>query len=321
MGKVFTIGEALIDFIPNEKGIELKAVSGFRKAPGGAPANVSAAVSKLGGNSAFIGKLGKDAFGDFLIDTLKDVKVDTNYITRTGRANTGLAFVALREDGEREFSFYRNPSADMLLSKDDIKKDWFSRGDILHFCSVDLIEAPVKYAHVQAIEYIKEVGGLVSFDPNIRKSLWDDLDIYKKIINEFIPYADIVKVSDDELEFITGLNNEKEAVRKLFVGDVKLVLLTRGKDGVTVFYKDLELTVEGFNVIVEDTTGAGDSFIGSFLYQVSKEIGLIDTLNSEMIKEMVTFSNAVAAITTTRKGAISALPTINEVEKFLSRAY
>lgn len=146
MKKVISIGEALIDFIPNQNGGKLKNVSEFRRVAGGAPANVSAVVAKLGGKSSFISKLGKDAFGDYIIDVLNEVNVNTDYVLRTSKANTGLAFVSLKEDGNRDFSFYRNPSADMLLEADEVKKEWFNNCHILHFCSVDLIDSPMKLA-------------------------------------------------------------------------------------------------------------------------------------------------------------------------------
>lgn len=238
MSKVFTIGEALIDFAPIESGKGLKDISGFKKLPGGAPANVAASVAKLGGESAFIGMLGEDGFGDFLVETLKNEKVDTTYIKRTSKANTALAFVALTSEGEREFSFYRNPSADMLLSENDIESTWFNKGDILHFCSVDLIEAPVKYAHKKAISYIKQKQGIVSFDPNVRKNLWNDLDECRKTIKDFIPYANILKISDEELEFITGIKDVDKAIESLFVGDVRIILYTKGKDGADIYTKD-----------------------------------------------------------------------------------
>ncbi len=174
MPTVFTIGEALIDFIPAEKGVGLNEVESFSKAAGGAPANVACVVAKLGKQSVFIGKLGADAFGDFLVETLVKTGVDTSRILRTSEANTALAFVSLKADGNRDFSFYRNPSADMLLKEEEIGEGWFMKGDILHFCSVDLIEAPVKYAHLKAIELARQVGARISFDPNVRLPLWHD---------------------------------------------------------------------------------------------------------------------------------------------------
>lgn len=314
MRKVLTIGEALIDFIPEEKGASLKDVSKFIKFPGGAPANVAATISKLGGESAFIGKLGNDGFGDFIVENLKNVNVNTDYILRTDNANTALAFVVLKDDGDREFSFYRKPSADMLLDKSEIKEDWFNKGDILHFSSVDLIEAPVKYAHIRAIEIAKEKECVVSFDPNVREPLWDDLKECKRTILEFIPKADILKISTDEIEFITGKDNERESIDSFFVGDVKIVILTRGKDGATIFTKDKEVNISGIEIKAVDTTGAGDSFIGAFLYSIiNKEID-ISNISYNLLKVVGDFSNKVGAITASRKGAISSTPTIEEVE-------
>ena len=315
MPKVFTMGEALVDFAPIESGKGLKDISGFKKLPGGAPANVAACVAKLGGESAFIGMLGKDGFGDFLEETLHRENVDTSYIKRTTKANTGLAFVALSNDGEREFSFYRNPSADMLLSENDIEKYWFNEGDILHFCSVDLIESPVKYAHKKAIEYAKGNNGVISFDPNVRKNLWSDLDECRKTINDFIPCANILKISDEELEFITGTKDIKEAINSLFIGDVEVILYTKGKEGVDLYTKSNCISVEGFKVDVVDTTGAGDSFIGAFLYNLATL--KFDINNIESIKYVCRFSNAVAALTTTKNGAISALPNLSEVSRIM----
>ena len=173
--------------------MELKNVVGFKKEAGGAPANVACAVTKLGGSSAFIGKLGMDAFGDFLVDTLNEVGVDTQHVLRTTEANTALAFVSLKADGDRDFSFYRNPSADMLLTEDEIDGDWFAKRDILHYCSVDLIEAPVKYAHLKAIHAMKAAGGLISFDPNVRLPLWANHEQCRQTILQFIPLSHLVK--------------------------------------------------------------------------------------------------------------------------------
>lgn len=314
MGKVLTIGEALIDFIPEEKGVGLKDVSKFTKFTGGAPANVAAAVSKLGGESAFIGKLGNDGFGDFIIENLKEVNVNTDFVSRTNEANTALAFVVLKDDGDREFSFYRNPSADMLLDKDEIKEEWFNEGDILHFCSVDLIEAPVKYAHIRAIEIAKEKNCIVSFDPNVRKPLWNDLEECRKTILEFIPKADILKISSEEIQFISENDNEMESIKSFFVGDVKVVILTRGEDGVSIFTKDKEVNINGLTIDAIDTTAAGDSFIGAFLYKVSS-LGIdINNIDIDLLNEIGIFANNVGAITATRKGAISSIPTFEEVE-------
>lgn len=319
MYKIMTIGEALIDFIPNEKGCKLKEVNGFDRVAGGAPANVCAAVSKLSGDAYFISQLGKDAFGDHIIDVLKDANVNTDYVLRTEKANTGLAFVSLKEDGNRDFSFYRNPSADMLLSEDDIKLEWFDNCRVLHFCSVDLIEAPVKYAHRKAIEYAKQNNAIISFDPNVRLPLWKESQDCKSAIKEFLPLANIVKISDEELEFITDINDEEKALESLFVGDVKSIIYTKGKDGawfITKTDKSIKvLKSKGIKVDAIDTTGAGDSFIGSFLYQLGKEnitIESLEYIDSTKVLSMLEFSNEYAADTTTKKGAIAAMCTLEE---------
>ncbi|WP_097025458.1 carbohydrate kinase family protein [Clostridium peptidivorans] len=319
MGKIFTIGEALIDFISEQSGVELKKVNSFQKAPGGAPANVAAAVSILGGRSYFIGKLGQDAFGDFLVETLKNAGVGTEYIFRTNKANTALAFVSLKGEGERDFSFYRNPSADMLLEESEICRDWFRTGDILHFCSVSLIDAPVRKAHIAAIEAVKKAKGIISFDPNIRLPLWQDHEEYKSIIREFIKYADILKVSEDELEFITGINDEEKAIQWLLSFDIKVLLITRGSDGASAYFGDYEINAEGFKVKAVDTTGAGDSFIGAFLYQISSNDIDINNIAYKNMNDILKFSNAVAALTTMNKGAISAIPSLESVENFIKQ--
>lgn len=319
MARIFTIGEALIDFISEQSGVELKKVNSFQKAPGGAPANVSAAVSILGGKSCFIGKLGQDAFGDFLVETLKNAGVGTDYIFRTNKANTALAFVSLKEDGERDFSFYRNPSADMLLEESEICSNWFKEGDILHFCSVSLIDAPVRKAHIAAIEAVKKAKGFISFDPNIRLPLWQNHEEYKNIIREFIKYVDILKVSEDELEFITEINDEQKGIRWLLSFDIKVLLITRGSSGASAYCGGYEVNVEGFKVKAVDTTGAGDSFIGAFLYQISSNNIDINNILYKDIKDILKFSNAVAALTTMNKGAISALPSLRTVENFTNK--
>lgn len=316
MGKLFSIGEILIDFIPHQKGVALKDVVSFTRVPGGAPANVAAAVAKFGGTASLITKLGEDAFGDFLLEQLSKYGVKTDKVLRTKEANTGLAFVSLLENGERDFSFYRNPSADLLLTDSEINADWFNQGDILHFCSVDLVESPMKRAHVKAILAAKERGGIISFDPNVRLPLWSDPQECRKTILEFVPMAHIVKISDDELEFITGIADEQKALASLFTGDVKVVVLTKGAGGADLHVQNQKYSSAGYSVEVEDTTGAGDGFVGGFLYQLMNlDAGQdnLEALVKEHQREILAFANASGALTTTGKGAISALPTKEQV--------
>lgn len=320
MSKVISIGEALIDFIPHEKGIELKNVDNFLRVPGGAPLNVVAAVCKLGGNGKMLTKLGEDAFGDIIIDTVKPFGVDVSGILRTKESNTALAFVSLKKDGEREFSFYRNPSADMLLTAEEIKEEDFNSGDVLHFCSVSLIDAPIKEAHKRAIEYATKNNCIISFDPNVRLPLWETTEKCRKVILEFIPMANILKVSDEELEFITGIKDETRALESLFIGKVEVVIYTKGTNGANLITKNNTLFVPSYRVKVEDTTGAGDSFVGAVLYKIlSQNLNLNDLVNlsEENKKEILVFANAAAAVTVSKKGAIGALPTIEEVNKMI----
>lgn len=316
MGSLFSIGEVLIDFIPLQKGKALKDVISFERVPGGAPANVAAAVAKFGGNSSLITKLGTDAFGDFLLEQLAQFGVNTDKVSRTKDANTGLAFVSLREDGERDFSFYRNPSADLLLNDTEIDEDWFAKGDILHFCSVDLVESPMKQAHIRAIQSAKARGGIISFDPNVRLSLWNNQNECRDTILDFIPMAHIIKISDEELEFITGIVDEKKAIISLFTGDVKVVVFTKGSQGAELYIQDKNYKSLGYCVEVEDTTGAGDAFIGGFLYQLlsnnAKQNNLVNIVK-EHHKDILAFANASGALTTTKKGAISAIPSKEDI--------
>ena len=316
MKKVIAIGEALIDFIPHEKGRALNDVENFLRVPGGAPLNVAAAVAKLGGKSQMLTKLGQDGFGDAILNEVKPLGVDVSRISRTNEANTALAFVSLREDGERDFSFYRNPSADMLLSAEEICVEDFNEKDILHFCSVSLIDAPIKEAHRRAIEIAKEKGCLISFDPNVRLPLWKNPEDCRKVILEFLPLSNIVKISDEELEFITGIKDEKEALDFLLTGDVKVIIYTKGTNGAEFITKERVIFSPSFKVSAQDTTGAGDSFIGSLLYQVTEgeySLEQLVDLSEEKVQEILTFSNATAALTVCKKGAIGALPLKEEV--------
>lgn len=320
MNKVISIGEALIDFIPQEKGVALKDVSNFLRVPGGAPLNVAAAVAKLGGESQMLTKLGRDAFGDAILEEVKPLGVDISRIGRTRYANTALAFVSLKEDGERDFSFYRNPSADMLLNKEEILEEDFKEGSILHFCSVSLIDAPIKEAHRKAIEFAQNNSCLISFDPNVRLPLWESKEKCREAILEFLPFGNILKISDEELEFITGIKDEEEAINSLFRGNVEVIIYTKGTDGAEFITKNKKVFAPSFKVKAQDTTGAGDSFIGSLLYQIARDeltIEQLVNLEDEKIKHMLTFCNATAALTVSKKGAIGALPTRAEVEKMI----
>jgi fructokinase len=316
MSKLIAIGEVLIDFIPEQSATKLQDVTSFHRQAGGAPANVAAAVARLGGHSLVLSKLGKDAFGDHLIATLDDVGVDTRQIQRTDEANTALAFVSLDALGNRDFSFYRNPSADMLLSKEEIDPSMFRAGDILHFCSVDLIDAPVKDAHRQAIQYAKDTGMIISFDPNLRFPLWPDKTALKRTVWEFLPQAHILKLSDEELPFLTGETIIEEALSHLFVGDVQVIVYTKGPNGSSIFTKQQSFHHDGYQVQAVDTTGSGDTYIGALLYRLLQVGTTPMNLASMDFTPHISFANAVGALVATRKGAIPAMPTQEDIIQF-----
>ena len=317
MKRLLAIGEALIDFIPSTTDSKLKDVEMFSRQVGGAPCNVACTATKLGGNAEMITQLGQDAFGDLIVETLDNLGVGTQYLKRTNEANTALAFVSLTKEGERDFSFYRKPSADMLYSIDAVSAIDVNENDVLHFCSVDLVESPMKYAHKKLIEKVTHVGGTIVFDPNVRLPLWKNEADCKSAVHEFIPLAHIVKISDEELEFVTGITDENQAIQWLFQGNVDAVIYTKGADGATVYFKDgNEISQQGFKVKAIDTTGAGDAFIGALISKllISDSTDLITVLKNEG-KAILEFSNYVAATVTTKYGAISSIPTLEEVNK------
>ncbi|AUD63800.1 hypothetical protein BK010_09430 [Tenericutes bacterium MO-XQ] len=317
MKRIISCGELLIDFIPKEKGKKIKDIDAFIKKPGGAPANVCVQAAKLGAPAKFIGQVGKDGFGDFLKQTLTDHQVDVNHLYQTEHANTALAFVTLSHEGERDFIFYRNPSADQILNSSQVNHIDVDNS-IFHFCSLSLDDYPLRDAIRDLLVTNKVNNNLVSFDPNLRLSLFKNHKAYQKVIIDFMAYTDILKVSDDELTFITKKDNEYDAINYLFNLGIKYLIITRGKDGVTFIDKNRTLHQKGFKVKVVDTTGAGDSWIGAFLSQIANQ-DLIDDLSDEQVLEILKFSNAAAAITTTKHGAISALPSYEDVLRFIKK--
>ncbi|OLR60165.1 fructokinase [Anaerostipes sp. 494a] len=308
------IGEALIDFIPELKGQRLKDVPSFTRVAGGAPANVVGAVTKLGIPSKFLTKLGDDPFGDYIVEVLDEAGIDTSNIARDQEGETALAFVSLAADGNRDFKFYRKNSADLRYSVEDIPEDILNDCGMIHFCSVDLVDSPMKEAHKKLIEMAIEQDVMVSFDPNLRFSLWDDLDQLKKTVNDFLPYADIIKISDEELEFITGYSDIKDAVPELLSGRGKYVIYTKGKDGAEIYTQNGMVEAPGYTIEVRDTTGAGDSFIGAFLFCILRDqVKNLDSVSEEKLYEYLDFANAYAAYTTTKEGALAAMATGEEM--------
>ena len=312
------IGEALIDFIPDRNGCDFNDVTAFSPKVGGAPANVCAAFSILGGSSRMLTQLGSDPFGRKIIGELDRVGVDTSCISLTDEANTALAFVSLAQNGDRTFSFYRKPSADMLYKAESIKETYFDNVFALHFCSVSIGDFPMKQAHKRAIELMRERNGIVSFDPNLRFNLWDSRQALYEAVREFIPLSDIVKLSEDEVGFVTGENSIEKAAQQLFGHSVKLVLYTCGSKGAYAFTKNVKAFSPALKVSAVDTTGAGDGFTGAFLWSLRKMCSVPDELEklteNELI-ESLNFANRFCALSVQKKGAIASYPTLDEMQK------
>lgn len=294
MSKLLAIGEALVDIFDNN---EVRV--------GGAPLNVCAAFSKLGGDASFVGKLSNDEYGKLIIDKMKECNIDTSCVTYCD-APTGKAYVKTKPDGDREFSFEINDSAYQLLNESEIKEEWFKDAFALHFCSVSLDDLPIKKAHYKAIEYAKKYNCLISFDLNIRLSLFKDHKKLKETIKEFIGYCNIIKLSKEELAWL------EMDIQSLFINEVELIILTLAEDGARCYLKNnTMINSSASKVKVIDTTGAGDAFIGSFLYQLSKEKSI------EKIGGYLDFSNKYCSMSISKKGAIDSYPTIKEMKNII----
>jgi fructokinase len=316
MAQAICLGELLIDFVPTVTGTGLIDAPAFIKAPGGAPGNVAVGLARLGIASAFMGKVGDDAFGHFLADTLAEAGVDVDPLCFASEARTALAFVSLRADGEREFMFYRHPSADMLFTSREVDVDAIGRAQLLHFGSISLISEPSRGATLYAVDAARAAGCLVSFDPNLRLPLWPDADAARKGMLLGLSKAHIVKLSDDESEFLTGISDLNAACQALWHDDLKLMVVTRGHAGCAYFTPNFTGRVETFTVEAVDATGAGDGFVAGLLQGLLADPTLVQ--DEARLRELCRFANAVGALATTERGAISALPDRERVREFLN---
>ena len=338
MAEVVCLGEALIDFVALESGVWVGQASGFLRAPGGAPANVAAGVARLGGSSAFLGKVGDDPFGRFLEQTLAAAGVDTGGMVFDSAYRTGLAFVSLTEAGERDFCFFRNPSADRRYSLPELDTTRIENGRIFHFGSITLIDAVPRKTTLAAIQIARASGLLVSYDPNLRPALWPDLRTARRVILRAVRYADIVKLSEEELRFLLDAGNtfpvsssdsdtltEDAALFLRTARNVRLLAVTRGAAGCYWRRGEQEGFVPGFRVTAVDTTGAGDGFVAGMLTGL-REAGIdrqdkMSMASVETLEALFRRANAVGALTTTQKGAIPALPAPSEVAALLARGF
>ena len=313
---VIALGELLIDFTMN--GQSEQGNNMFEACPGGAPCNVLALLNKMGKKTAFIGKVGKDQFGTLLRDTITEAGIDASNLMVDENVNTTLAFVHTFPDGDREFSFYRNPGPDMMLTADEVNPEVVKDTKVFHFGTLSMTHEGVREATKKAVETAKANGCLVSFDPNLRPPLWSSLDLAKEQMEYGFGKCDILKISDNEIQFVSGKEDYDEGIAYLQeTYNIPLILLTMGKDGSRAYYKGMRVERPGFSVKAIETTGAGDTFCGSSLnYLVDHDF---ENLTEEQLGEMLTFANAAAALVTTKKGAIKAMPVKEEVLELIQK--
>ena len=313
---VTALGELLIDF--TENGTSSQGNPLLEANPGGAPCNVLAMLERLGKKTAFIGKVGKDMFGEQLKAAVEEVGIDTRNLVIDEEVHTTLAFVHTYPDGDRDFSFYRNPGADMMLKKSDVQEDLIRNSRIFHFGTLSSTHEGVREATRHGIEVAKEAGCIITFDPNLRPPLWNSLEDARTEIEYGMTKCDVLKISDNEVEFLFGTTDyDKGAALIREKYNIPLVLITMGKDGSRAYYKDLRVEAAPFlQEHTIETTGAGDTFCASALNYVL-EHGLED-LSEENLMELLTFANAAASLITTRKGALRVMPERQEVLDFIA---
>ena len=318
MRDLVSLGELLVDFTPVGESAAGNPV--FERNPGGGPANLACAAARLGVNTAFIGQVGDDAFGRALKGILADSRVDVGRLRLSADYQTTLAFVHLDAGGERSFSFYRRQGADTMLVPEEADFALAADCRCFFYSSVLMTGGPSRQASFQLASHARERGAATVYDPNLRLNLWDSPEEARSVILSAMQWADIVKVSEEELVFLTGESDLDKAARQLKAAyGVKALLATLGAKGCFALVNGERIGVPGFAVETVDTTAAGDSFTGGFLYGLLQGCTPIEERSADQIRDMLTFANAVGALTTTRKGAISALPSYGEVLEFLQQ--
>lgn len=312
---VTALGELLIDFTGS--GISNQGNPLFEANPGGAPCNVLAMLQKLGKKTAFIGKVGDDIFGKMLCERVAGTGIDISGLIKDDKVNTTLAFVQTLADGDREFSFYRNPGADMMLMASDVKEELIKEARIFHFGTLSMTAKDVEEATKKAIETAKNNNCILSFDPNLRPPLWNSMEEAKDKISYGLSVCDILKISDNEIEFMTGTTDIDAGIAQIREKyEIPLIFATLGKDGSKAYYKDMCVYVRGFaNPDTIETTGAGDTFCACALNYVLDH-GM-ENLTEENLTELLTYANAAASIITTRKGALCVMPSETEIHAFM----
>ena len=316
MFDVVSLGELLIDFTP--RGLSEQGSYVFEANSVGAPCNVLAAVTKLGKSAAFIGKVGDDTFGHFLCSTLKRLNINTDSLYFSGDSFTTLAFVTIDDTGNREFSFNRNGSADVMLEPEEIDPELIKKSKIFHCGTLSLTDSPSREATLRALDIAGKNGVLISVDPNLREPLWKSLDDARRAMELVLGYADIIKISDYELEFLYGKKDIKQAALTLWNEyKPKILFVTCGRDGAYLLKDDIFLHHPCFDVKTIDTTGAGDCFCGSALSCMLDKGLDFDSLGADDCKYILKFASAAASLATTKRGAIASMPDAGEVIKLV----
>ncbi len=313
---VVALGELLIDF--TENGLSEQGNPLLEANPGGAPCNVLSMLQKLGDKTAFIGKVGNDGFGHLLTKAVQEQGIDTTGLVYDNDVHTTLALVLKKENGDRDFAFYRNPGADMNLKEEEVNESLIASSSIFHFGTLSLTDESVKKATQKAVKVAKENGLTITFDPNLREPLWRSLEEAHEQVAWGLQQADVVKISDNEITWFTGMDNYDEGIAFLQkeYPNLKLICLSMGGDGSKAVYRDIHVAYPAFlQEATIETTGAGDTFCACMIHTVL-ENG-IDHLDEEKLKEMLKFANAAASLVTTKKGALRVMPTKEEVETFI----
>ncbi|RKF17965.1 aminoimidazole riboside kinase [Alginatibacterium sediminis] len=304
MNNVWVSGDAVVDLIPDTQ-------TTYLKCPGGAPANVAVAIARLGGKAAFIGRVGQDPLGRFMLQTLQDESVDTSSMVLDPKQRTSTVIVDLFE-GERSFTFMVKPSADQFLQPCDIPK--FEANQWLHVCSISLANEPSRSTTLQAMRDIKAAGGFVSFDPNLREEVWEHPDQIKSVVAQALSLADVIKFSDDELLFLTGADSQQAGLNKVADYGASLVIVTQGAKGALVVFQGEQRLLARVPIVPVDTTGAGDAFVGGLLANLARTQ---DWQQWTIVEDAVNWANACGALATTQKGAMTALPSETQLRAFL----
>lgn len=311
---ILSFGEALIDFVPTVSGVSLTEAQSYEKAPGGAPANVAVGLAHLGVRVGFMGMVGDDVFGHFLVHTLTENGVNVQGVRYSKQARTALAFVSLQTSGERDFMFYRNPSADMLFTPEDVDVNLIHSARIFHFGSITLINEPVRSATLRALEAANGVNCLISYDPNLRLNLWPGPNEARSGIMSVWDKAHIIKINTEELFFLSGETNLERGVRKLWHAGIHLMVVTRGALGAFCVTPHGSLEVPGYAVKAVDTTGSGDGFMAGLLAGVL--CSPREFQDESVLLDICRTANAIGALTAMSRGAIPALPILSQVQQF-----